>query len=126
MAASTRIVSPGKGNPILSSPTMSATTQQPCALTSCCSSASKAELTKHSGLTWLAFDPRRPQVRHGPRKTQGIHSPCRRGSCALQAGLRNIDDVNGPVTVAGNEQFVTAECHAHRLTANLDRCLLPE
>src|SRR5262249_52531448 len=38
--------------------------------------------------------------------------------------LRNIDDVNGPVTLAGNEQFVTAKCHVHRLTANLD-CSLP-
>src|SRR5262245_39924959 len=38
--------------------------------------------------------------------------------------LRNIDDVNGPVTLAGNEQFVTAKCHVHRLTANLD-CGLP-
>ena len=40
--------------------------------------------------------------------------------------LRNIDDLNGPVTVAGNEQFVTAECHIHRLTAHLDRGLLLE
>ena len=40
--------------------------------------------------------------------------------------LRNIDDMNRPVTLAGNEQFVTAECHVHRLTANLDRGLLPE
>jgi hypothetical protein len=32
----------------------------------------------------------------------------------------------GPVTLAGNKQFVTAECHVHRLTANLDHGLLPE
>jgi len=44
----------------------------------------------------------------------------------LCAPLRNIDDVNGPVTLAGNEQFVTAECHIHRLTAHLDRGLLLE
>jgi len=32
----------------------------------------------------------------------------------------------GPVTLTGNEQFVTAECHVHRLTANLDCRLLSE
>jgi hypothetical protein len=44
----------------------------------------------------------------------------------LCASLWNIDDVHGPITLAGNEQFVTAECHVHRLTANLDRGLLPD
>jgi hypothetical protein len=49
-----------------------------------------------------------------------------RAEAMLCAPLRNIDDVNRPVTLAGNEQFVTAECHVHRLTANLDCGLPPE
>ena len=45
-----------------------------------------------------------------PRKTQGFTA--RAGAEAvLCAPLRNIDDMNGPVTLGGNEQFVTAECH---------------
>src|SRR5262245_31025547 len=65
------------------------------------------------------------------RRQQALEKPkgftARAGvEAVLCVPLRNIDDVNGPVTLAGNEQFVTAECHVHRLTANLDRGLLPE
>jgi len=38
----------------------------------------------------------------------------------------NIDDVDGPVTLAGDEQFFATERHVHRLTADLDRGLLAE
>src|SRR5262249_13048299 len=45
MAARTSIVSPGRGNPRLSNPTIRPTTQYPCRLTSCCSSPRKVVVT---------------------------------------------------------------------------------
>src|SRR5262245_63981939 len=51
---------------------------------------------------------------------------CAGAEAVFCAPLWNIDDVHGPVTLAGNEQFVTAECHVHRLMTNLDRGLMPE
>src|SRR5580658_10620304 len=45
---------------------------------------------------------------------------------ALGAAPRNIDDMHGAVTLAGDEQFVAAERHVHRLRADLDRGLLAE
>jgi hypothetical protein len=59
-------------------------------------------------------------VVHALEKTKGFTA--RAGAEAvLCAPLWNIDDVHGTVTLAGNEQFVTAERHVHRLIANLDR-----
>src|ERR1700729_3481554 len=45
---------------------------------------------------------------------------------ALGAAAGNIDDVHGAVALAGDEQFVAAERHVHRLRADLDRGLLAE
>src|SRR5262245_7859728 len=81
-----------------------------------------------------SMHPRLPRLRSQAapnRRQQALEKPkgftARAGvKAVLCVPLRNIDDVNGPVTLAGNEQFVTAKCHVHRLTANLDRGLLPE
>src|SRR3984885_3251037 len=43
---------------------------------------------------------------------------------AFGAPVRNIDDMHRAVALAGDEQFVAAECHVHRLRADLDRGLL--
>src|SRR5262249_61125167 len=44
----------------------------------------------------------------------------------LRPAFDHIDDVDGPVALASDKQFVTAERHIHRLAADLDRGLLPE
>src|SRR6186997_2684165 len=44
----------------------------------------------------------------------------------LPALARNIDHMDRAVALAGDEQFVAAVGHVHRLTADLDRGLLAE
>src|ERR1700738_4279231 len=48
---------------------------------------------------------------------------CTGAEALLCAPIWNIDDVHRSITLAGDEQFVVAEGHVHRLTADLDRGL---
>src|SRR5262245_65380491 len=44
----------------------------------------------------------------------------------LRPPFDHVDDVDGPVALASDKQFVTAKRHIHRLATDLDRGLLPE